>query len=130
VTSFAGLPVVSKRVTFLIDLSGSMWNVRPDGTDAQADRRPEAARGARVPAAGHALQPDPVHSKPIPWKETLVEATPARVREAAAWFEARRENGSGNFWDAAMLALTDPDVDTLVVLFDGAPTAACVTASS
>ena len=44
------------------------------------------------------------------------------MRAAAAWFESRRERGSGNFWDAALLALEDPDVDTLWVLTDGVPT--------
>lgn len=118
----AGLPIESKRVAFLIDLSGSIWNVRPDGRTrkqvvdgqlrAALEALPEDARFTLIPYTG----------KPHPWKTELVEATPARVREAARWFEDCKEYGSGNFWDAAMLALEEPEVDTLVVIFDGAPT--------
>lgn len=120
--ALAGLPILSKRVTILIDLSGSIWNVRPDG------RTRKQAVDAKLRETLEALPSDtrfnliPYTSAPIPWKPRLVPASPARVREAAAWFEARHENGSGNFWDAALLALEDPEVDTLVVLFDGAPT--------
>jgi hypothetical protein len=120
--AFAGLPIVSKRVTILIDLSGSIWNVRPDG------KTRKQVIDERLREALEALPEDtrfnlvPYTSEPIPWRPELTLATPARVREAAAWFEARRESGSGNFWDAAMLALADPGVDTLIVLFDGAPT--------
>jgi hypothetical protein len=121
-TALAGLPIVSRRVAVLIDLSGSIWNVRSDGRTRKqvVDQKlrealeslPEETRFNLIPYT----------SEPIPWRDGLVDATPRRVREAAAWFEARHENGSGNFWDAAVLALEDPEVDTLVVLFDGAPT--------
>ncbi len=120
--AFAGLPIVSKRVAILIDLSGSIWSLRPDGRT-----RKEIVDG-KLREALEALPDDtrfnliPYTGVPHPWKERLVPATPARVREAARWFEACKENGSGNFWDAALLALEDPEVDTLVVLFDGAPT--------
>jgi len=120
--AFAGLPITSKRIAILIDLSGSIWNLRPDGktkkevVDAKLrealESLPEDTRFNLIPYTG----------KPLPWKERSVAATPATVRTAASWFEARNENGSGNFWDAAMLALEDPEVDTLLVLFDGAPT--------
>jgi len=120
--ALAGLPIVSKRVAILIDLSGSIWNVRPDG------KTKKDVVDAKLREALEALPADtrfnliPYTGKPIPWKERLVPATAATVRTAAAWFEARNENGSGNFWDAAQLALEDPEVDTLLVLFDGAPT--------
>jgi len=120
--ALAGLPIVSKRVTILVDLSGSIWNVRPDG------RTRKQVIDAKLREALESLPRDtrfnliPYTSEPIPWKERLAPATPAHVREAAAWFEARHESGSGNFWDAAMLALEDPEIDTLIVLFDGAPT--------
>lgn len=120
--ALAGLPIQSKRVAILIDLSGSIWNVRPDGrtrkqvVDGQLrealEALPEDARFNLIPYTG----------QPHPWKPELVPATPARVREAARWFEACKQYGSGNFWDAAMLALEDPEVDTLIVIFDGAPT--------
>lgn len=120
--ALAGLPIESRRVAILVDLSGSIWNVRPDGKTrkqfvdeqlrAALEALPEGARFNLIPYTG----------KPFPWKDELVEATRSRVREAARWFEDCKEYGSGNFWDAAMLALADPEVDTLIVIFDGAPT--------
>jgi hypothetical protein len=120
--ALAGLPLVSKRVAILIDLSGSIWNVRPDGKT-----RKEIV-DAKLREALEALPSDtrfnliPYTGTPLPWKASLVPATPANVRAAAGWFAACKANGSGNFWDAALLALADPEVDTLTVLFDGAPT--------
>jgi HEAT repeat protein len=120
--ALAGLPIRSERVAILIDLSGSIWNVRPDGKT-----RKQVVDG-RLREALQALPEDahfnliPYTGKPHPWKDKLVEASPARVREATRWFEDCKEYGSGNFWDAAMLALEDPEVDTLIVIFDGAPT--------
>ena len=49
-------------------------------------------------------------------------ATRRNVERAIEYFEACRESGRGNFYDAALLALEDPDVDTVMVLTDGAPT--------
>jgi hypothetical protein len=120
--ALAGLPIVSQRVVILIDLSGSIWNVRPDGRTRKEvvdGKLREALEGLPAETRFNLI---PYTGVPHPWKERLVPATPARVREATRWFEACRENGSGNFWDAALLALDDPEVDTLVVLFDGAPT--------
>ncbi len=118
----AGLPILSKRVALLIDLSGSIWNLRPDG------KTRKEIIDARLRETLEGFTPDvrfnliPYTGKPLPWQERLASATPAHVREAASWFENLKDSGSGNFWDAAMLALEDPEVDTLVVLFDGAPT--------
>ena len=64
----------------------------------------------------------PYASQPQPWSESLVAAKPRAVRAAAAKFESCTLTGRGNFWDAALLALADPRVDSLVVVTDGAPT--------
>lgn len=120
--SLAGLPIVSKRVAILIDLSGSIWSVRPDGRTRKQIVDQKLRETLEALPGDTRFNLIPYTSEPHPWEERLVQATPAKVREAARWFEACKENGSGNFWDAALLALEDPEVDTLVVLFDGAPT--------
>jgi len=51
-----------------------------------------------------------------------VPASKRNVRAALKFFEDCHERGRGNFYDAALLALSDPEVDTLVVLTDGEPT--------
>ncbi len=120
--ALAGLPILSKRVAILIDLSGSIWNVRPDGKTRKEVVDEELRQTLEGLASDTRFNLIPYTGKPIPWQEKLVPATPANVRAAASWFERCKESGSGNFWDAALLALSDPEVDTIVVLFDGAPT--------
>jgi HEAT repeat protein len=122
VAALAGLPIVSKRVAILIDLSGSIWNLRPDGKTRKQLVDAKLREALEALPAETCFNLIPYTSEPIPWKPALVKATPANVRAAAVWFEARADKGSGNLWDAVRLALADPEVDTLIVLFDGAPT--------
>jgi hypothetical protein len=44
------------------------------------------------------------------------------VAKALDFFTSCRAKGRGNFYDAALLALSDPDVDTITALTDGVPT--------
>jgi len=120
--ALAGLTVLSRRVAILIDLSGSIWNERPDGRtrkDVVDEKLREALEALPAETRFNLI---PYTGEPHPWQERLVSAAPSRVRAAAAWFEDLHESGSGNLWDAMLLALEDPEVDTLMVLFDGAPT--------
>jgi hypothetical protein len=64
----------------------------------------------------------PYTDVPIPWEKTLQPATPQNVAKALKFFTGCKASGKGNFWDAAQLALESPDVDTILVLTDGAPT--------
>ncbi len=119
---FAGLPILSQNVAFLIDLSGSMW------TPGENGRLPKDEVGEALEQALRAL-PETTHfqlvtytEQPRAWKRSAVPATRANVRAALAFYERAGERGTGNFWDAAMLALEDPTIDTLCVLTDGAPT--------
>ncbi len=120
--SFAGLPILSGRVAFLIDLSGSIWKERADGRT-----RKEVLDG-KLRAALEGLPEEtlfnviPFTSRPHPWQKRLVRASPHNVRKAIRSFEDCRAQGTGNVWDAIMLAFEDPAVDTVVVLTDGAPT--------
>ena len=120
--AFAGLPVLSGRVAFLIDLSGSIWQERADG------RTKKEIVDVRLRDVLEGLPPEtlfnviPFTGEPHPWEEELVPAKPKSIRAAIRFFERCRAQGTGNVWDAAMLALKDPAVDTLVVLTDGAPT--------
>jgi HEAT repeat protein len=120
--SLLGLPILSRRLAFLIDLSGSIWFERTGGTTRKqiVDQRLRAVLES-LPT-GTRFNVIPYTGEPIPFVEHLVPATPANRDRAARFFEQRAERGPGAFWEAAMLALADPDVDTLVVLSDGAPT--------
>ncbi len=120
--SFVGLPLVSQRICFAIDFSGSMWTPMPDG------RLPKELVDARLRATLETLPSRtefnivPFTNEILPWRPKLVPANPANVRAAIADFEKCQARGRGNFFDAAIFALDDPEVDTLVTLTDGVPT--------
>jgi len=120
--AFAGLPVRSKRVCFLIDLSGSIWRERSDGRTRKEivdEKLREVLESLPADAEFNLI---PYTAKPIPWNDRLAPAKASNVKKATAFFEKINSGGTGNFWDAVLLALTDPRVDTIVTLTDGSPT--------
>ena len=64
----------------------------------------------------------PYTKQPLPWEKRLVEATSANVEKAVAWFRGLRDTGKGNVGAAFELAFSDPEIDTLLLFSDGAPT--------
>ncbi|MCY2961377.1 MAG: hypothetical protein NTY35_14535 [Planctomycetota bacterium] len=120
--ALAGLPLVSDRVAFLIDLSGSMWGAKVAGrtrkeiVDAQLGKALLA-----LPKTAH-FNVIPYTSEAFPWEKRLVPAEPARIRNAIEDFERCRRSGRGNVWAGIEAALLDPDLDAVVVLTDGVPT--------
>jgi len=119
---FAGLPVTSLHVAFLIDFSGSMWMPMADGRlpkDQVDVRMREVLEGLPEDAWFNVI---PFAHEPAPWSEKLVQARRSNVQRAIADFEGCQLHGKGNFFDAAVLALEDTEVDTIVTLTDGVPT--------
>jgi HEAT repeat protein len=116
------LPIHSDRIAFLFDFSGSMWTALPDG------RTPKDIVAARLREALETLTDQtrfnlvPYSYDPLPWRPALCAADPAKVREALGFFEGCSARGKGNVYDAARLALADPEVDRIVILTDGVPT--------
>lgn len=120
--AFAGLPILSDRLAFLIDFSGSLW----------VDREGRGPRKTAVDAALRAALPKldesarfllvPYTAEPHPWRDELEPAKPRIVERALQDFADCRERGSGNAYSAIELALAQPEVDTIVLLTDGAPT--------
>ncbi len=121
-TAFTGLPLISDRVCYLFDFSGSMWTPLKDG------RIPKDVVSEKLRAALEGLPPEtefnliPFTNVAIPWSDKALPATPKNLRTALEFFLACRERGRGNFLDAALLAASDPRIDTICVLTDGVPT--------
>ena len=119
--AFVGMPILSGRIAFLIDFSGSMWEERSGKTrkevvDVELRRALEA-----LPETTE-FNVHPYTGVPFRWQKKLVPARRKNVQKALDYFEGNKEHGKGNFWGAAMEALEDDRVDTLMVLTDGAPT--------
>ena len=120
--AFAGMTLLSKRLAILIDLSGSMWTEREDGRTRKELVEDELAEVLERLDPSTRFNLIPFTERPRPWQDELTPATKKNVRDALRFFARCSDRGTGNFWDAAQLALEDPDVDTLLVLTDGMPT--------
>lgn len=118
--SFVGMPVLSTRLAFLIDFSGSMWEERDGKTRKQRV-------DVELRKALEGLNPDvtfnlhPFESTPLRWQKKLTKASKRNVKRAIEYFEGCNAKGKGDFWAALQEAMQDPDVDTFMVLGDGAP---------
>ncbi|MBK7876808.1 MAG: HEAT repeat domain-containing protein [Planctomycetes bacterium] len=121
-TVFLGLPVLSDRVAILVDFSGSLWEKRADGKTRKETADEELAKLLRELPPTAKFNVIPYTAKPFPWEKSLVPATKENVARALDAFVKCKESGKGNVWDAIELAITDPEVDSLLILTDGAPT--------
>lgn len=119
---FMGLPVLSERVAILVDFSGSTWEKRENGKTRKETLDEELTKLLKQLTPATKFNLVPYTKDPIPWQKTLMPATPDNVAKALDFFTKCKESGKGNVWDAIELAAGDPEVDTMVVLTDGAPT--------
>jgi len=119
---FSGLPLVSDRIAFLVDLSGSMWSAKVGmHTRKELVDRALAAALESLPR-GATVQLVPYTGTPIPWESKAVRADAAKLRQALDWFAKRHDNGPGDFLEAFEHVLADPEIDSVCVLTDGVPT--------
>lgn len=121
-TVFMGLPVLSDRVAILVDFSGSLWEKRADGKTRKEVADEELAKLLKQLPPAAKFNVIPYTGKPYPWEKALVPARKENVARAQDYFTKCKQTGKGNVWDAIELAITDPEVDTLLILTDGAPT--------
>lgn len=127
--SYYGIPLISKRVAFLIDVSGSM-NAKV-GTDGKRTRLDEAKRQLRMVVE---KLPDD-HEFNVIVYETGVEPAWDELRRAKAknkqemleHIDKLEPRGGTNIHDALEKAFADPQVDTIYLLSDGQPSAGRIT---
>ncbi len=116
-----GLPIRSERLVILVDFSGSVWKKDAAGRTVKARLDEELKRTLESFSESTQFNLIPYTAKPIPWAARLCPATPAAIAKALDFFADRKDQGQGDFWTALELALEDPNVDTIVMLGDGAP---------
>jgi len=119
---FVGMPVLSDHLALLIDLSGSISKPRADGKTRKEALDVELERTLHAFGKDVRFNLIPYTKQPLPWEKRLVEATSANVEKAVAWFRGLRDTGKGNVGAAFELAFSDPEIDTLLLFSDGAPT--------
>lgn len=127
-SAYFGIPLVSKRVAFLIDVSGSMGaRIQAVGTDRKR-RRIDGAKRELTKAL--TAMPEEHHVNVIAynqavraqWKE-LREATEDNREQIVATVKKLRIGGGTNIYGALERAFMDPNVDTIYLLTDGEPSA-------
>jgi HEAT repeat protein len=119
-TTYHGVPVLSHRLVFCLDVSGSMSEA------ADKDTRMEQAKKelARVLGSlGKDVQVNLVFfdDRVEPWRQQLVPVK-ANLPQALQAVASARPRGRTNIYDALALAFQHKDVDTVYLLSDGEPT--------
>jgi HEAT repeat protein len=120
---FLDSPILSTHVAFVIDASGSMAALLPQGGTRWDEVRKEIDRvleAMGTAAEGNVVLFGDEAEALFPKATRFSPATRGHVRERLS---DRAPSGRTALFDGIALALDDPAVDTLVVLSDGVPSA-------
>jgi uncharacterized protein YegL len=125
--TYYSLPVVSQRVCFVIDVSGSMASLTGTGV-----KKITEAQQALLAVIKH-IDPQ-THINLIAfdgtakaWHKALQQANDDSRAKAKNYVENLRASGGTNVHDAMEQAFADPDVDTIFLLSDGSPSSGPIT---
>lgn len=136
VATFYGLEVVSERVAFALDISGSMN--APAGSRGRTSTqrntsitrltvaKQELERALRRISPGVQFNLFFFGSRIRPWKPELVAKDEELLEEALEFSRGQRQGGGTNIYDALMAAFADGRVDTIYLLSDGDPSAGSI----
>ena len=122
--TYYGIPVVSRRVIFILDVSGSMATK----VDTAGRTRLDLAKEALVQALTRFTKETRFnivffHTQVRAWGRKLMPATRANQKKAVGFVRSTRPMGATNLYGALELAFQDKDADTIYLLSDGSPTA-------
>jgi HEAT repeat protein len=128
--TFFGVRILSHRVIFIIDVSGSMnETLRSEYVGKTGKPRMEVAK-QELTACIDALEPESLFNIVVfssdvnQWLDGGVASySKSNKDEAKKYVATLGAGGATNLYDALKQAFSDPDVDTIFVLSDGEPTA-------
>ena len=132
--AFFGIRIISHRVIFIIDVSGSMaWDARAEYVGENPEPRIDIAK-RELNKCIEALDPEALFniitfsSDVTNWLDDGMSGSSEEGREAAMEYVSRLGAfGATNLYDSIEVAFQDPDVDTIFILSDGEPTSGAVT---
>jgi HEAT repeat protein len=118
--TFYGLKVVSDRICFILDVSGSMLT-----KSGQSDRM-EVAREQLLAVLQQFPDGDLFNiiffaSDAFPWEDELVPMSDKARKEALKYVERQNAGGTTAIYNALELAFQDRRIDTIFLLTDGQP---------
>lgn len=136
--TFYGLEVVSDRVAFVVDTSGSMsakagskGRSQTGDTDSGPDRlmvaKQELSGALKGISPGVLFNIVFFSSGVAPWQDELVAKDERTFEEAVEYAARQKPAGGTNIYDALLVAMEDRRVDTIYLLSDGDPSAGQVT---
>ncbi len=127
-SKFFGIRIVSHRVIFVLDISGSMAETtRGKFVGSTGEPRIDVAR-RELGNALDGLDRNSLFnlivfsSEVSSWQDRISENTPTTLQEAKEYLNRLGAQGGTNIHGALRFAFEDPDVDTIYFLSDGEPT--------
>jgi hypothetical protein len=132
--SFFGIRVISHRVIFILDVSGSMEErLRTPYLGEQGETRLEFAKREMIAAIqrlekGTFFNLVTFSNDTDSWTPSgMALSTPENLDSAVAYAQKMRPGGGTNLFGALRKAFEDPEVDTIFVLSDGEPSIGAIT---
>ncbi len=133
--SYFGVEIISKKLVFIIDISGSMAaevTVPNDDGGKTTMRRIDLAKRELIRAVD-LLEPRTrfniikFSNTPSTWSKKLQLISKKSAKSARRYAEGLAPNGSTNIFDSLEMVLEAGEVDTIYLLTDGAPSAGRIT---
>jgi hypothetical protein len=130
VATFYGVPVLSDRVVFVIDLSASMLTADREGKSRYDTAAAELQ--AAVAKLGGDARVNVVffNSEVWRWHDGLVKATKGAQARLAAKLRETTPRGGTYLWDGLAAALEIEEAETIFLLSDGQPSGGTLTAEA
>ena len=131
---FFGIRIVSERVLFILDVSGSMAEpLRANTVSDSPETRMDVAKRELASAIdglpdGAVFNIVPFSGAVMSWQDDGgVPASEDTRLDAQDWLSLLSPMGGTNLYEALNYAFDDPDVDTIYLLSDGEPSAGEIT---
>lgn len=118
--------IVSDKVLFIVDVSGSM-RIPVDTRDGKKMTRLDYVKQELISAIENQLTKDTMFniiafsSDVHPWKKKLVKGSKGSKKSAIKFIKSLKHDGMTNIYGALRLGFSDMNVDTVYFLTDGTP---------
>jgi HEAT repeat protein len=120
-SAFMDMPSLSNHIVVLFDFSESMSTKLASGKTRKDTIELELRQWLEHLPNSSEFNLIPYAETPQPCEKALVAANAASVKRALACFKDCKLAGKSNFWDAFLVALSDPKADTILVVSNGEP---------
>ncbi len=119
---YYGVPVLSDRIAFVLDLSKSMGDPPAAGQPPRIESARAEIRKTLLALPGTArINVVTFGTRVAALRPSLYPASPDAREATIQWLNRRIPDGGTNIYDGLAMAMADPEVDTIFLLTDGSP---------